>query len=328
MMVSADSQVILSLCSHLGLSYQFDATPLSTKEWNLVARKIHVNKLQPEDLLHLRQSVLNDLLEQDERFANRITDLLARRGSLAIELERLESLGIGVLTRVDADYPAHYKHRLKENAPALLFYSGERTLLGQPGIAVVGSRNLDEIGRQCAEFIGNACGLSGLVLYSGGARGVDSLSMTASLQARGNAVGVLADSLEKAIRNSDYRNYLASRDLCLVTPYSPSAPFNVGTAMGRNRLIYTLADYAIVIASDFEKGGTWSGATEALKAKWGPVFVLQHEQMPFGNTKLIERGAIPFPYPFKGHYSELNEWLHSHSLEEDDNLEQLSLFSS
>ena len=98
--------------------------------------------------------------------------------------------------------------------------------------------------------------------------------------------------------------------------------------MGRNRLIYTLADYAIVIASDFEKGGTWSGATEALKAKWGPVFVLQHEQMPFGNTKLIERGAIPFPYPFKGHYSELNEWLHSHSLEEDDNLEQLSLFSS
>lgn len=326
MIVSADSQAILSLCSHLGLSYQSEAIPLSTKEWNLVAKKIHVNKLQPEDLLHLTQSELNDLLEQGAQFAERISELLTRSGSLAIELERLDSLGIGVLTRSDADYPARYKKCLKENAPVLLFYSGERALLGQPGIAIVGSRNLDEIGKQCAEFIGNACGLSGLVLYSGGARGVDSLSMMASLQARGNAVGILADNLEKAIRNPDYRNYLTSRDLCLATPYSPSAPFNVGAAMGRNRLIYTLADYAIVIASDFEKGGTWAGATEALKAKWVSVFALQHEQMPLGNTKLIERGAIPFPYPFDGHYSELQLWLNSHSPSVEEDSEQLSLF--
>lgn len=29
--------------------------------------------------------------------------------------------------------------------------------------------------------------------------------------------------------------------------------------MGRNKLIYTLADYALVIASDAETGGTWAG---------------------------------------------------------------------
>jgi len=232
-----------------------------------------------------------------------------------------------VLTRADTDYPVRYKQRLKENAPVLLYYSGERALLGQPGIAIVGSRNLDEIGQLAAQFVGNACGLSGLVLYSGGARGVDNLSMTASLEARGNAVGILADSLEKTIRNPEYRNYLEKRELCLATPYSPSASFNVGAAMGRNRLIYALADYAIVVASDFEKGGTWAGATEALKAKWLPVFALQHEHMPLGNTKLIERGAIPFPYPFEGHYSELQVWLHSHSPIPEDDSEQLSLFS-
>ena len=95
---------------------------------------------------------------------------------------------------------------------------------------------------------------------------------------------------------------------------------------GRNRLIYTLADYAIVVASDFEKGGTWAGAIEALKAKWLPVFVLQHGHMPQGNTKLIERGAIPFPYPFEGHYSELEAWLRSFTPAVEDNSEQLSLF--
>lgn len=327
MIHSADSQVILSLCSHLGLSYQSETNPLSTKEWNSVARILQINAIQPEELLQMTASQLFELLEQDEKLSDRVSLLFRRSGSLAIELERLESLGIEVLTRADSHYPARYKQRLKENAPALLYYSGEHALLGQPGIAIVGSRNLDEMGQLAAEFVGNACGLSGLVLYSGSARGVDSLSMTASLEAQGNAVGILADSLEKAIRNPDYRNYLSRRELCLATPYSPSAPFSVGSAMGRNRLIYTLADYAIVIASDFEKGGTWAGATEALKAKWLPVFALQHEHMPLGNAKLIERGAIPFPYPFEGHYSELNAWLHSHSLEEEDDSEQLSLFS-
>lgn len=60
----------------------------------------------------------------------------------------------------------------------------EKSLLGQPGIAIVGSRHLDDTGKECAEFVGNACGLSGLVLYSGGAKGVDSLSMNAALSAQ------------------------------------------------------------------------------------------------------------------------------------------------
>lgn len=326
MMYSADSQIIISLCSHLGLSYQSDVSPLSTREWNAVAKCLDANTIQPGELLHIEPAQLSELLEKDKPSVDRITALLSRSGSLAIELERLESLGIDVLTRADADYPARYKQRLKENAPVLLYYSGERALLGQPGIAIVGSRNLDEIGQLAAQFVGNACGLSGLVLYSGGARGVDSLSMTASLEARGDAVGILADSLEKAIRTPENRKYLEKRELCLATPYSPSAPFNVGAAMGRNRLIYTLADYAIVVASDFEKGGTWAGATEALKAKWLPVFALQHEQMPLGNKKLIELDAIPFPYPFSGHYSELPAWLYSHSPIPEDDSEQLSLF--
>lgn len=326
MIHSADSQVILSLCARLGLSAQSEVSPLNSREWNRVAGILHNNSIQPEELLHIESSQLLELLEQDVQLADRISSLLSRSGSLAIELERLESLGIEVLTRADADYPARYKQRLKENAPVLLYYSGERALLGQPGIAIVGSRNLDEAGTQAAQFVGNACGLSGLVLYSGGARGVDSLSMNASLEARGNAVGILADSLEKVIRTPNYRNCLASLELCLATPYSPSAPFSVGAAMGRNRLIYTLADYAIVIASELEKGGTWAGAIEALKAKWLPVFVLQHGHMPQGNTKLIERGAIPFPYPFEGHYSELEAWLRSFTPAVEDNSEQLSLF--
>jgi DNA processing protein len=309
MTISPDSQTILLLCSHLGLSSSPEFSPLTLKDWNPLAKKLQSLSLRPGALLERFSEDIESQLKLSNEEAERISHLLQRSGSLAIELERLASLGINVLTRADADYPTRYRQRLKESAPSVLFYAGEKALLGQPGIAVVGSRHLDEAGQACAEFVGNACGLSGLVLYSGGAKGVDTLSMNAALTARGTAAGILADSLEKTIRDPEYRAAISRGDLCMATPYSPNAPFSVGTAMGRNKLIYTLADYAIVVASDVEKGGTWAGATEALRAKWIPVFVLEHPAMLEGNKMLLQKGAMGFPHPFTANRLKLKEWL-------------------
>jgi DNA processing protein len=297
------------LCSQLRLSSSAEYAPYTLKDWNPLAKKLQSLSMRPAGLFGLSSEEIKTQLNISGDEAQRISHLLQRSGSLAIELERQASLGIHVLTRADTDYPARYRQRLKESAPAVLFFAGEKALLGQPGIAVVGSRHLDEAGQACADFVGNACGLSGLVLYSGGAKGVDTLSMNAALAARGTAVGILADSLEKTIRDPEHRAAISRGDLCLATPYSPSAPFSVGTAMGRNKLIYTLADYAIVVASDAEKGGTWAGATESLRAKWIPVFALDYPGMPEGNKMLMEKGALGFPHPFKENRLKLKEWL-------------------
>lgn len=309
MTLTPDSQVLLLLCSHLGLPSGADTAPLTLKEWNPLAKRLQSVSMRPGDLLGRSVEDVQSVLDLSDEEADRIARLLERGGALSAHLERLASLGIFPLTRADSEYPARFRERLKEGAPAVLFYAGERALLGQPGIAVVGSRNLDEAGKACAEFVGNACGLSGLVLYSGGARGVDTISMDAALSARGTAVGLLADSLEKAVRDPDNKAAIARGDLCLATPYSPNAPFSVGLAMGRNRLIYTLADYAIVVASDVEKGGTWAGATETLRNKWVPVFVLEHPTMPEGNKQLLQKGALGFPHPFTENRLKLKEWL-------------------
>lgn len=326
MTFSPDSQALLLLCSHLGLSSSFGYAPLTLRDWNPLAKKLQSLSLRPAALLGLNTEELKKLLEITEEEAERIARLLQRSGSLAIELERLGSLGIQVLTRADPDYPVRYRQHLKDSAPTILFYAGEKALLGQPGIAVVGSRELDKAGQACAEFVGNACGMSGLVLYSGGAKGVDTISMNAALAARGTAVGILANSLEKAIRDPQNRAAIRRGDLCLVTPYSPSTPFSVGAAMGRNKLIYTLADYAIVVASDAKKGGTWAGATEALKAKWIPVFVLEHPQMPQGNILLIKKGAFKFPHPFPENQFKLKTWLESHTAKSPSGPLQPGLF--
>lgn len=309
MVISPDSQVLLLLCSHLGLPADPDPAPLTLREWNPLARKLQAQSQRPGTLLGLGDEDIAAQLSLSSTEARRIMHLLERRAGLAIELERLESLGIRALTRADEDYPSKYRQRLKESAPPILFYTGDKELLGQPGIAVVGSRNLDQVGKECAAFVGNACAWSGLVLYSGGAKGVDTISMNAALDRRGTVVGILADSLERTIRDPEPRAAIIRGDLCLATPYAPNAGFSIGAAMGRNKLIYSLADYAIVVASDLEKGGTWAGATEALKADWIPVFVLNYPAMPEGNHRLIEKGGISFPYPFPEDFSKLPEWL-------------------
>jgi DNA processing protein len=304
MNLSQDSLTLLLLCSRLGLD-ENSVQPFTLREWNPLARKLQAAALRPSDLQADTISGLAIQLSADE--ADRITQLLSRVDTLHHELDLLARLGIFPITRADSNYPQNYRQRLKESSPPVLFYAGEAALLGQPGIAVVGSRHLDEAGQECAKFVGNACGISGQVLYSGGAKGVDTISMNSALDARGTAVGVLADSLAKVVRT--YQDALRRGDLCLVTPYSPNAGFSVGAAMGRNRLIYTLADYAIVVASDAETGGTWAGATETLKNSWVPVFVLEHAAMPQGNKLLLQKGALPFPHPFKEPPLKLTAWL-------------------
>jgi predicted Rossmann fold nucleotide-binding protein DprA/Smf involved in DNA uptake len=133
-------------------------------------------------------------------------------------------------------------------------------------------------------------------VVSGGARGVDQIAMSSALEAGGVVVGVLADSLLRRSVSREARYALADGRLLLISPYDPEAGFNVGTAMGRNKLIYALADYGLVVSADYGKGGTWEGAQEELRRKPGrSVFVHLTGSVPAGNRKLVELGALGFP---------------------------------
>ncbi len=320
---SPTSLALLLFCSSLALGDE-GPKPLSGREWSALMRTLHTAQLTPADLLSLTPTDLAGQLKPDALFASRLEQLLSRRAALLAELERLAHLGIYPLTRADPEYPEKYHQRLQDAAPPVLFYAGEKALLGQTGIAVVGSRHLNRVSKESAVWVGSACSLSKMVLYSGGARGVDAISMAAALEAGGMAVAVLADSLTRAVKVQ--QTALAQGTLCLVTPYHPEAGFSVGAAMGRNRLIYGLADYAIVVAAEAETGGTWAGATEALKHGWIPVFVLDHPAMPEGNRRLLQRGALSFPYPFQEAPTHLSAWLGETCAASSSQLEQGRLF--
>jgi DNA processing protein len=326
MKLSNDSFTLFLLCSYLGLGDEPDAKPLSPREWNQLEAKLAAKSFSLAELPGSSAEQIKSTLQTADDEAARLARLLGRGSVMEEEIERLTELGIWIVTRLDEDYPPRFIERLKSAAPLILYGAGDARLLNRRGLAVVGSRNIDQRGSALTEFIGNACAESKLTVYSGGARGVDKTAMGAALGAGGTACGLLADSLEKALRAADARTAMEEGQLVLATSYSPHASFNVGMAMARNKLIYALSDYGLVIASDAEKGGTWAGAEEARKAGWVPVFVVDGPDVPDGNKQLLKRGAIPFPASFDDAPSSLGNWLEEHALVKEPAAVQGNLF--
>ncbi len=290
--MSEDAKAILLLCGHLG--GESGVTPLGQREYTQVVRWLVGKALRPADLLvpeHVpslaREAGLDEL---------RLATLLKRGVKLGFAVEQWNQSGIWVICRSDPDYPARYKTHLKEKAPPILFGAGERSLLRGGGLAIVGSRDVDAVGEAFARDVAERCGREGMAVVSGGARGVDQVAMSSALEAGGVVLGVLADTLLKRSVSRDSRGALADGRLLLISPYHPEAGFNVGNAMGRNKLIYALADYGLVVSADHKKGGTWEGAEEELKREPGrPVFVRAGENVPKGNLELIKMGGRAFP---------------------------------
>jgi predicted Rossmann fold nucleotide-binding protein DprA/Smf involved in DNA uptake len=217
---------------------------------------------------------------------------------LSQAIERWQSRTIWVISRADAGYPKRLKKRLKEDAPPVLYGCGNPAILETGGLAVVGSRHVDESLIEHTERIGRLAATAGRTLVSGGARGIDQAAMRGALDAGGKALGVLADSLEQAAVTRIYREALMAGRLVLISPYDPAAGFNVGHAMQRNKLIYGLADAALVVSADYQKGGTWAGAIEQLeKLRFVPVYVRSNGGNGKGLDALRQKGALPWPEP-------------------------------
>ncbi|MBO1351942.1 MAG: DNA-protecting protein DprA [Hormoscilla sp. GUM202] len=297
-----DTQAILLLCANFGLPREIEPQPLTLGEYNDLAMWLRKNQLRPADLLTTAtQNRLDDLVETKLN-PDRLLDLLERKAMLKLAVKSWTNHGIWILGRSDSEYPQGLKQQLKHFAPAIIYGVGNMDLLSAGGLAVVGSRNVDLEGIEYTKLLVQTCAAQNMQIVSGGARGVDITAMLGVLSAGGTAVGVLADRLIKAHVNGFYRPGIREGRLTLVSVYDPEDEFEAGKAICRNKYIYSLAEYAIVVSAAFGRGGTWIGATETLKRENSvPIFVRMQGNVPEGNQQLIKQGAKPFPEtPWQG----------------------------
>ena len=323
---SADTQVALMLTSKLGQPPDEDDRLLRQSEFVSLVRWLKEQGLTPEGLLEASNARRLEDAGLDDLTYERIDHLLSRGVALAVALERWANSGLWVIGWTDEHYPAQYKERLKGNAPPILYGTGDPSLLSRGGLCMVGSRKLDEPALEATRRIASECGRQGIQVISGGAKGVDSAAMQSCLQRDGSVVGVLADSLARAAVGADTRDWIRDGSLTLVSPFDPGSHFVVYNAMGRNKLLYALADWALVLHSAYNEGGTWSGAKENLSKQWVPLFVLLGPDAPEGNRRLVKAGGIPFEENILDQEPDLSAWLQEAEATRGNDGGQLSIF--
>lgn len=290
MNLSSSAQATLLMTSHFGKANTDGPKPLSIVEWGRFALWLKDQGATPEDLL---KPSVGELLERwrDKKIdAARITQLLSRGHALALAVERWYRAGLWIITRADPDYPIRLKLRLKTLSPPVLFGCGERRLVNDGGLAVIGSRNASEDDLAFTQAIGSKAAHEGINIVSGGARGVDEAAMLGAINAGGSAIGIVADSLLRAATSKKWRQALMDGRVVLLSPFYPEAGFSVGNAMARNKYIYCLAESSLVIHSG-TRGGTIHGADENLKKNWVPLWVKPTQDEEAGNASIVAKGG-------------------------------------
>lgn len=316
MKLSDNAMCAVLLCSYIGLRSDSAIKPLSLGEWNSFLDKVIEKGLEPKVIFE-KEIDLKEMFSYSDEEERRIKELCARGASMAFELDDLNKMGVYAITLFDADYPPLLKRRLKRKIPPVLFYAGDIRLAGKIGIAVVGSRDVDEAGVEFARRLSEKAASEKLVLYSGGAKGVDTVSETTAINNGGAAVAYVADSLFARIKKQAIIDTIMNGRLLLITDMKPDTGFSAARAMNRNKFIYASAYGTFVVSSDYNKGGTWAGAVEAIRNGWGKTLIWNHGAYK-GNMKLIEKGGIPY---------ELSEEKLYDVVTKKDAYEQIDLFN-
>ncbi len=292
-----NSKAIIVFCSALAVGN--DVKPLEPRKWSELAAKLIEKKSQPADLLNCTKQDFIVELGVPEAQAEQMEKLMSRSAALAFEISKYENAGIEIVTRADKSYPLKLKKKLGNHCPPLFYCAGNLELLNRPMIGFVGSRNIDYNDEEFTRKIVHTISLNQFGVVTGGAKGIDSVSADEAQNLGLPVVEFISDSMLKKLRNAKMLSSIQNGNMLMLSEVKPDAGFFAGMAMARNKYIYAQSEATVVVRSDLNQGGTWSGATECLKKKWVPVLCRMKEDYP-GNMALIEKGAVPIDESWNG----------------------------
>jgi len=211
--------------------------------------------------------------------------------------DRLQSLGASVLTWDDAGYP----RRLKEidQPPPVLYVRGELLPEDEWAVAIVGTRRVTAYGRQVTEEVATALAHSGVTIVSGLARGVDSISHQAAVNAGGRTLAVLGNGVDQVYPPENRR--LADQIMqhgALVSDYPLGTQPDGINFPPRNRIISGLSIAVIIVEAGITSGALITATFAAEQGR--DVFAVPgniNAPQSQGTNRLIRDGAQPLLSP-------------------------------
>ena len=210
---------------------------------------------------------------------------------LEASLKWLEGESNHLLTLADEDYP---KQLLEiSDPPPILYLKGQRALLRQPGLAVVGSRNATPSGLQNAEAFARNLSEAGFTIISGMALGIDAAAHRGGLAGAGSSIAVVGTGLDLVYpaRNKALAHDLAQNGL-IISEFPLGTPALAKNFPRRNRIISGLSRGVLVVEAALASGSLITARQAGEQGR--EVFAIPgsiHSPFSKGCHQLIKQGA-------------------------------------
>ncbi len=260
---------------------------------NLIIKFYHENKISVEEFFHLHESEWRSKYQLDEK---QISDLQLAKTQLASNAflaEDFFSQGFEIIPITSPEFSKTLKANLKAaHCPPVIYIKGNKKILEEKSIAIVGSRDASDIALKFTDNIAKLASKEYKVVVSGFAKGVDKQALDSAINYKGQSIIVLPQGIMTFGSGfTKYYKQIIDGDVLVLSTFHPKAVWSAGLAMARNPIIYGLAD-EIYVAESSDKGGTWSGVVDGLR-KQRKIFVRKPEPIEKNaNLLLIQKGAV------------------------------------
>ena len=204
-------------------------------------------------------------------------------------IKAYQSLKCRVVTILDYDYPRKLLQAYRP--PLVLFYYGDISLIDKPSMAVVGSRDYNDVGAKATEYIVGGFA-RGNIVVSGLAKGIDTLAHQCAINNGGRTIAVLGSGIDYCYPSENLKLYEEIKKKHLIISEYPfkAAPDRNHFPL-RNRIIAALADVIYVPQINSYSSGTMITLTIGLNAG-KPIYIAPHPPgTPTINNRLINEGA-------------------------------------
>lgn len=211
---------------------------------------------------------------------------------LAAEVAHIEAFGAKVLIAQDANYPTLLRDI--EDPPIVLYLWGNLEERDQRhGIGIVGTRAASHYAMESTKKLGYQLAYAGLTVYSGLARGIDTVAHQAALAAHGRTVAVLGSGLRHLypLENIPLAEKIVSSG-AVITEFPMDTRPSKQTFPKRNRIISGCSFGLLVVEAGLRSGALIS-ANQALEQGRSLYAVPGRIDQPvaLGSNKLIQQGA-------------------------------------
>jgi DNA processing protein len=242
----------------------------------------------PGDLLHSGTEQLRKLgLKQATIDALRCPD----EAAITHDLEWHAKPGNRIMRSQDPDYPALL---LQIPAPPpLLYVHGDTSILSEPQLAMVGSRNPSASGQRTATEFARHLSAAGLIITSGLALGIDAASHQGALDTGSPTIAVMGTGLDRVYpaRHRDLARQIAEQG-ALVSEFPVGTPPLAENFPRRNRIISGLSLGTLVVEAALRSGSLISARNAGEQGR--EVFAIPgsiHNPLARGCHHLIRQGA-------------------------------------